>query len=229
MRAKALAGSFVTAWPAQAPHHSLFLCPIMQGLPRKSASVLALRPIGDCNARLFEAMKSHADAAPSLCAAIFAVDPFVRLDDMIQRCRESGIRELINWPSVGLFDGAFQDELNAKGLGYERELNFVAAAAREGFALTATVFNAEQGRKMIEAGARRLLFHPPLAGSGPLPADAAIEWLAPIARKLAAGARILVYVEDDGSDRLTLPSSIGGLVTWAGSGTDASDPYRFNL
>jgi hypothetical protein len=171
------------------------LSPAMNGLPAGRASALALLPIHDVNGRLFQALEGRSALSQSLCAGVFAVDPFQRLADVWRRLRSAGIAELANWPSVGLYGVPLTEELTSKGLGYEREVRFVAQAALEGFRITATVFDRSQAESMLAAGARRLLFHPPLFEGRIMDVDEGIQFCRAEYGGLLTSASAWLYCE----------------------------------
>ena len=188
--------SVLSDWPTAEPAPPFLLSPVMKGLPVGQASALALGPARNANERLFEALPSRPSGTLQVCAALFAVDPFVGLKEIRRRLEQAGIDTVANWPSVGLFDTPFLKELAGKGLGFEREVAFVEEVVGAGFRAVATVFTVGQGLAMHNAGADSLLLHPPLANGRVMPLEAAMTWAEPtIADLRAAGARVSLYVE----------------------------------
>ncbi len=205
----------VTVWPEGAAGPAI-LSPVMRGLPPGRASALALLPVRDANGELFAAIEPHRQAPADLCAGIFAADPFVGLTDAFRRLSRAGIAHIANWPSVGLYDERFRQELSAKGVGYEREIEFVAHASQAGFIPTATAFDLSQVLRMLEAGAASVILHPPLARGAVTGLADAIPWAMSIAGSFGGGAEILLYCEGDNCDAQSIPPSIAGLVVFDG-------------
>jgi predicted TIM-barrel enzyme len=186
--------SVVTEWPSARAGATL-LAPVMRDLPVGQASVLALRPTRNANGDLFAAMAAGGDAPAGTCAGYFAVDPFVRFVDLMRHLDHAGIREVANWPSVGMLDDFFQQELTVKNMGYDREIDFIGRAAEAGLTTTATVFTLEQAVRMVEAGASRLLLHPPLWSGRLVGGEEADHWAIPIAEAIVPDIPVLLYAE----------------------------------
>ncbi len=189
--------SVLTDWPAAGHDEGFLLAPVMKGLPVGQASAVALGPARNANQRLFDALARPPFRHGRVCAALFAVDPFVGLNEIRRRLEGAGVEVVSNWPSVGLFDAPFRKELAAKDLGFEREVAFIAEMVGAGFKAMATIFTVDQGVAMRAAGADRLLLHPPLVEGRIMRVADAVSWAEPkIAELRAAGARVSLYVEE---------------------------------
>jgi Phosphoenolpyruvate hydrolase-like len=192
------------------------LSPAMHGLPAGRASALALLPIHDVNGRLFQVLEGRSALPQSICAGVFAVDPFQSLADVWRRLRSAGIAQLANWPSVGLYGVPLTEELTSKGLGYEREVRFVAQAALEGFRVTATVFDRLQAESMVAAGATRLLYHPPLVDGRVMDIDDAIQFCRAEYGGLVTSAPAWLYCEGAPTRTTELDRAIEKVVLYRG-------------
>src|SRR5207248_7372614 len=88
-----------------------------------------------------------------------------------------------NFPTVGLFDGTFRANLEETGMGYDKEIEMVAAASDLGLLTCAYVFTAEEAERMAAAGADVLIPHMGLTTKGSIGARTAIT-LADAARRV---------------------------------------------
>lgn len=192
--------------------------PVMQGLPVGLASALAAMPIHDANAMLLSALDMPASAGGQLCAGVLAIDPFRSWERIFTALHRARIRSVMNWPSVGVFDDDLHHALGPAQLGYDREVAFVRAAAQHGWRVTATVFSVAQAASMLEAGASRLLIHPPLNAIADPLAPPALELVAAITA-LAGTSPIettLLYAERAMPDEPPRPPGACGLALYAG-------------
>jgi len=140
--------------------HCLF-CP---GLPKgPHAELLSMLPAAPGASALAAAWPALRAARAKPVLGVLAVDPFLRLDDLIRSLRSAGITEVANYPTMALHDGEFGMALDEAGIGARAEFAFVAALASAGFAPLAYVTGPQGGRAMLAAGAQALVLHPGLA------------------------------------------------------------------
>jgi predicted TIM-barrel enzyme len=71
-----------------------------------------------------------------------------------------------NFPTVGLIDGTFRANLEETGMGYQHEVDMIAAAHRADLLTTPYVFSSEEARAMAGAGADILVCHMGLTTGG---------------------------------------------------------------
>jgi predicted TIM-barrel enzyme len=84
----------------------------------------------------------------------------------LQQLKDLGFSGVQNFPTVGLIDGTFRQNLEETGMGYDAEV-FVIKQARDLDLLTTPyVFNVSEAKKMAEAGADILVAHMGLTTSG---------------------------------------------------------------
>ncbi len=185
----------LTKLPPRFTSAAALLSPAMHGLPAGRASALALLPIHDVMADCSRFSKGGAPYPSRSVRACSPLTPFQSLADVWRRLRSAGIAQLANWPSVGLYGVPLTEELTSKGLGYEREVRFVAQAALEGFRVTATVFDRLQAESMVAAGATRLLYHPPLVDGRVMDIDDAIQFCRAEYGGLVTSASAWLYCE----------------------------------
>ncbi|WP_167630206.1 phosphoenolpyruvate hydrolase family protein [Listeria valentina] len=98
-------------------------------------------------------------------------DPTMNIPQFIQTIKQSGFSGVNNYPSVGLIDGAFREALEAEGNRYDLEVEAIRAAHQADLFTVAFVFNADQVRKMAQAGADVICIHLGLTSGGLLGAQ----------------------------------------------------------
>ncbi|OLT45225.1 hypothetical protein BJF85_02245 [Saccharomonospora sp. CUA-673] len=99
-------------------------------------------------------------------AGVNATDPFLDVDRFLRTLTDLGFSGVQNFPTVGLIDGTFRANLEETGMGYQHEVDLVAAARRADLLTTPYVFSADDARAMTEAGADILVCHMGLTTSG---------------------------------------------------------------
>ena len=152
-------------------------------------SLAGLMPYGDANGIVVE---MAAEVLPvvtdtPVLAGVCGTDPFRLMPVFMQQLRDIGFSGVQNFPTVGLIDGAFRRDLEATGMGYDKEVEAIGAAHRLDLFTSPYVFDEAQARLMAEAGADMLVAHVGLTSSGSIGAadamtlDAAIERVEAIA------------------------------------------------
>lgn len=139
-------------------------------------SLAGLLPYGDANAIVVD-MASEVlpvvEDTPVL-AGVCGTDPFRLMPVFLKQLKEMGFSGVQNFPTVGLFDGTFRQNLEETGMGFDLEVEMVRRA-RELDLLTAPyVFDEEEARKMADAGADVLVPHMGLTTSGSIGARTAL-------------------------------------------------------
>jgi predicted TIM-barrel enzyme len=138
-------------------------------------SLAGLLPYGDANAIVVEMAAEVlpvVDETPVL-AGVCGTDPFRLMPVFLRQLKEIGFAGVQNFPTVGLIDGTFRQNLEETGMGFGLEVEMIAAA-RELDLLTAPyVFDVDQARAMAEAGADVLVPHMGLTTGGAIGAETA--------------------------------------------------------
>lgn len=139
-------------------------------------SLAGLMPYGDANGIVVE---MAAEVLPvvkdtPVLAGVCGTDPFRLLPVFIKQLKEMGFTGVQNFPTVGLIDGLFRANLEATGMGYDKEIEAIAVAHQLDMLTTPYVFNAEDARAMAQAGADMLVAHVGLTTSGSIGAGAAM-------------------------------------------------------
>lgn len=136
-------------------------CPALDGADPTLSELLVLTPRRDANQALLDTVQQHRGRwPPGSHAALFGSDPFRRPQDLIRPLLRVGVPAVINYPSVGLFDGGFGASLAAAGHEFEQELLWLQEARAAGLATMAVVGTLDHGLKACAAGVEALMVHP---------------------------------------------------------------------
>ena len=81
-------------------------------------------------------------------AGVCATDPFMIRDHFLQELKSLGFAGIQNFPTVGLFDGLFRENLEETGMGFQLEVDCIAAARRMDLLTTPYAFNPEEARRL---------------------------------------------------------------------------------
>ena len=113
-------------------------------------------------------------------------DPTNHLYEYLQEIQKLGFAGINNFPSVGMIDGKFREELEERGGGYEREIEAIRLAHFLGLFTVAFVFDGKQARKMAEAGADIVCAHFGLTSGGMLGAKKvlSLKYAAKVAQEI---------------------------------------------
>nr|WP_249788118.1 phosphoenolpyruvate hydrolase family protein [Bradyrhizobium sp. NBAIM01] len=99
-------------------------------------------------------------------AGVNATDPFIVLPSFLRELKEIGFAGVQNFPTVGLIDGLFRQNLEETGMSYVQEINMIAEANKLNLLTTPYVFCPEDAAAMTEAGADILVCHMGLTTGG---------------------------------------------------------------
>jgi predicted TIM-barrel enzyme len=108
-------------------------------------------------------------------AGVNGTDPFLLRDHFLAQLREMGFSGVQNFPTVGLIDGTFRQNLEETGMGYAHEVELVRAARALDLLTTPYVFDPDQAVAMAEAGADILVPHMGLTTGGDIGAGTALK------------------------------------------------------
>lgn len=106
-------------------------------------------------------------------AGINGTDPFVNWDYFLRRLKEEGFAGVQNFPTVGLIDGVFRENLEETGMSYQLEIDAIAKAHEMDLLTTPYVFSAQNAKDMALAGADILVPHMGLTTAGTIGAKTA--------------------------------------------------------
>lgn len=107
-------------------------------------------------------------------AGVCGTDPFRVMEVYLKQLKEQGFSGVQNFPTVGLIDGVFRQNLEETGMGYGLEVDMIRAAHELDMLTTPYVFDPEQAKAMAEAGADILVAHMGLTTKGTIGAKTAL-------------------------------------------------------
>lgn len=107
-------------------------------------------------------------------AGVCGTDPFRVMPIFLKQLKELGFNGVQNFPTVGLIDGVFRQNLEETGMGYGLEVDMIREAHALDMLTCPYVFDAEQATAMAEAGADILVAHMGLTTKGDIGAMTAL-------------------------------------------------------
>src|SRR5689334_10919348 len=138
-------------------------------------SLAGLMPYGDANAIVVE---MAAEVLPvvrdiPVLAGVCGTDPFRLMPVFLKQLREIGFSGVQNFPTVGLMDGVYRANLEATGMGYDKEVAMIHTAHTLDLFTSPYVFDADSARAMAQAGADLIVCHVGLTTGGSIGAGVA--------------------------------------------------------
>ena len=139
-------------------------------------SLAGLMPYGDANAIVTE---MAAEVLPvvrhtPVLAGVCGTDPFRIMPRFLDELAALGFAGVQNFPTVGLIDGVFRQNLEETGMGFSLEIEMIRQAAERGMVTCPYVFDPGQAAAMARAGADILVPHMGLTTSGTIGARTAL-------------------------------------------------------
>ncbi|GHV37171.1 hypothetical protein FACS1894187_13240 [Synergistales bacterium] len=102
---------------------------------------------------------------PVICS-VFAQDVTKVISHHLDKVIEAGFSGINNFPTMGMVDGQFREQLELTELGFEKEVEMVRIAAKKNIFTFVYVFNEDESRRMAEAGADCIVSHVGLTVGG---------------------------------------------------------------
>ena len=131
-------------------------------------SLAGLMPYGNANDVVLEMANEVLPIVKTtpVLAGVCASDPFRNMHAFVKELKTKGFAGIQNFPTVGLIDGQFRQNLEETGMGYDCEVELIKIAHTEGMLTTPYVFNVDEAKRMTNAGADLLVAHMGLTTSG---------------------------------------------------------------
>ncbi|MBZ9607887.1 phosphoenolpyruvate hydrolase family protein [Clostridium estertheticum] len=107
-------------------------------------------------------------------AGVCGTDPFRVMEIYLKQLKDQGFNGVQNFPTVGLIDGVFRQNLEETGMGYGLEVEMIRTAHELDMLTTPYVFNPDQAKAMAAAGADILVAHMGLTTKGTIGAKTAL-------------------------------------------------------
>ena len=139
-------------------------------------SLAGLMPYGDANAIVMEMASEVLPVVKNtpVLAGVCGTDPFRLMDKFLEQVKAAGFSGVQNFPTVGLYDGLFRQNLEETGMGYELEVEMIHMARELDLFTTPYAFNAEEAKAMAKAGADVVVAHLGLTTKGSIGATTAV-------------------------------------------------------
>ena len=139
-------------------------------------SLAGYMPYGDANSIVVE---MAAEVLPvvtdtPVLAGVCGTDPFRLMPVFLKQLKKMGFSGIQNFPTVGLIDGTFRENLEGTGMGYDREVEMIRQAHLLDMFTSPYVFDEHQAAMMAEVGADMLVAHVGLTTSGTIGAAVAL-------------------------------------------------------
>lgn len=132
-------------------------------------------PYGDANAIMLDMARETLTVVKKtpVLAGICGTDPFRDMSRLLHEVKDLGFTGVQNFPTVGLIDGVFRQNLEETGMDYGKEVEMIRLAHEMDLLTTPYVFNADEAERMTKAGADIIVAHMGLTTSGTIGAHTA--------------------------------------------------------
>ena len=140
-------------------------------------SLSGLMPYGNANQIVREMAFEVLTAVKQtpVLAGVCGTDPFMIRDHFLKELKELGFAGIQNFPTVGLIDGVFRANLEETGMGFQLEIDLIAAAHQLDLLTTPYAFDTDQAAALTAAGADVIVAHMGLTTSGTIGAATALS------------------------------------------------------
>ena len=102
---------------------------------------------------------------PVICSC-FGQDVTREIGTPLDRVMTENFSGINNFPTIGMIDGNFREQLELTGLGFDKEVEMVRTARSKDIFTIVYVFNAEESAAMAQAGADAIIAHVGLTVGG---------------------------------------------------------------
>ncbi|KAB2571810.1 putative TIM-barrel signal transduction protein [Lasiodiplodia theobromae] len=136
-------------------------------------SLAGLMPYGNANDVVLEMANEVLPVVEHtpVIAGVCATDPFRSMPSFLKQLEDIGFAGVQNFPTVGLIDGQFRQNLEETGMGFELEVQMIKTAHEMGLLTTPYAFSVDEAALMARAGADILVAHMGLTTSGSIGAQ----------------------------------------------------------
>jgi predicted TIM-barrel enzyme len=140
-------------------------------------SLSGLLAYGDANQIVVEMSREVLPIVKTIpvLAGVNGTDPFRIMGKFLDELADLGFSGVQNFPTVGLFDGLFRQNLEETGMGYDLEVEMVRLASEREMLTAPYVFDVPSTEAMTEAGADILVPHVGLTTAGTIGAQSALS------------------------------------------------------
>jgi len=139
-------------------------------------SLAGMMPYGDANQIVIEMASEVLPVVKNtpVLAGVCGTDPFRIMEDFLKKIDLTGFSGVQNFPTVGLIDGIFRQNLEETDMGYGPEVEMIRTAHNLGMLTTPYAFNSLEAEQMADAGADILVAHMGLTTKGTIGARTAL-------------------------------------------------------
>ncbi|HJM61365.1 MAG TPA: phosphoenolpyruvate hydrolase family protein [Alphaproteobacteria bacterium] len=140
-------------------------------------SLAGLMPYGDANAIVMDMANEVLPVVRDtpVLAGVCGTDPFRDMGRFLGQVRDAGFSGIQNFPTVGLIDGLFRQNLEETGMGFALEVEMVRLARTMKLFTSPYVFNTDDAVAMAEVGADMVVAHLGLTTKGSIGASTALS------------------------------------------------------
>ena len=124
-------------------------------------SLAGLMPYGDANAIVVDMAREVLPVVRDtpVLAGVCGTDPFRMMRAFLPQLKEMGFDGVQNFPTVGLIDGTFRQQLEETGMSIQLEVEMIRLAHELEMLTCPYVFDAEQAVQFAQAGADVIVAH----------------------------------------------------------------------
>src|SRR6476646_9162897 len=139
-------------------------------------SLAGLLAYGNANEIVMEMAKEVLPVVKKtpVLAGVNGTDPFCVFDTFLDDIAAAGFSGVQNFPTVGLIDGTFRQNLEETGMTYALEVEMIRLAHEKDLLTTPYVFDPQQAETMARAGADIIVAHMGLTTGGSIGAGTAL-------------------------------------------------------
>ncbi|MFE3947632.1 phosphoenolpyruvate hydrolase family protein [Streptomyces sp. NPDC059118] len=139
-------------------------------------SLAGLLPYGDANAIVLDMAGEVLPVVRDVpvLAGVCGTDPFRIMGNFLDQLKAVGFTGVQNFPTVGLYDGKFRENLEETGMGFGLEIDMIRQAHERDLLTAPYVFDPEQAAEMARVGADVLVPHVGLTTKGAIGASTAL-------------------------------------------------------
>lgn len=131
-------------------------------------SLSGMMPYGDANEIVMDMANEVLTVVGNVpvLAGVCGTDPFRQMDKFLKEVKSVGFSGVQNFPTVGLIDGMFRQNLEETGMGYGPEVEMIRQAHALDLFTTPYAFNVQEAEQMADAGADVVVAHMGLTTKG---------------------------------------------------------------
>jgi predicted TIM-barrel enzyme len=153
-------------------------------------SLSGMMPYGDANAIVMDMAREVIPVVKRtpVLAGVCGTDPFRVMKLFLRDVANAGFSGVQNFPTVGLIDGTFRQNLEETEMGFGPEVDMIRTAREMNLLTTPYAFNVGEAEAMARAGADILIPHMGLTTKGTIGATTAMT--------LEASAKLIQQMHD---------------------------------